>query len=183
MEKIIFPLYLLPPLDYMQALLSCKKAYISIGESFQKQTYRNRFEIMSPNKRHTLSIPVQKGKTKLAMNEVKISYAEPWPRKHWQALETAYENSPFFEYYDYKLKPIFTKEYEFLWEYNYDLLKAVLSFLKADTQLELTNELPNTKELIAPQTVPQYDQVFMEKHAFMENLSILDWVFNQGSSF
>jgi hypothetical protein len=181
MEKLIFPLYLLPPLDYIQAMIAKPKAYISTGELFQKQTFRNRFEIMSPNKRHMLSVPVQKGKTKLRMKEVKISYAEPWPRKHWQALETAYENSPFFEYYDYKLKPIFTADYEFLWEYNYALLKEVLRYLKVDIELELTDELPNTEALIVKQTTPEYDQVFMEKHGFMNNLSVLDWVFNVGS--
>lgn len=166
----------------MQALLSCHKAYVSIGEPYQKQTFRNRFEIMSPNKRHMLSVPVQKGKTKLSMKEVKISYAEPWQRKHWQALETAYESSPFFEFYDYKLKPLFTSEFEFLWEYNYALLKALLEYLKLDIELELTHELPNTEALIESQSVPKYDQVFSEKHGFMENLSVLDWLFNVGNA-
>lgn len=181
MEKLIFPLYLLPPLDYIQVLISCKKAYISIGEQYQKQTFRNRFEIMSPNKRHMLSVPVQKGKTKLSMQDVRISYAEPWPRKHWQALETAYESSPFFEFYDYKLKPIFTAEYTFLWEYNYALLKAVLEFLNADVTLELTEELPNIKSEMGNLKLLVYDQVFLEKHGFMENLSVLDWLFNVGA--
>ena len=87
----------------MKALLNCSTVYISVKEPFIKQTYRSRFEIMSPNKRQLLSIPLSKGKTKILTEMVAISYAEPWQKKHWHAIETAYDNSPFFMFLDYKL--------------------------------------------------------------------------------
>jgi hypothetical protein len=180
MEKVIFPLYTLPPLDYLQALLQQEIIYISIGENFQKQTFRSRFEIMSPNKRQLLSIPLEKGKSSLRMEEVKISYAEPWQRKHWNAIETAYDNSPFFPYFDYKIKPVFMETPDFLWQYNFALLQNILACLKCTKKIEITPGNPNVASLIAAQKVQQYDQVFSDRHPFMPNLSILDWLFNNG---
>lgn len=181
MEKVIFPLYTLPPLGYIQAVLQCKTAYLSIGENFEKQTYRSRFEIMSPNKRQLLSVPLVKGKSSVKMREVQISYDEPWQKRHWHAMETAYDNSPFFPFYDFKLKPVFMNSPIYLWEYNLALLQTVIDCLRSQVQLEITEEEPNSEFLIASQEVPMYDQVFSDRHGFMANLSIVDWIFNIGA--
>ena len=180
MEKVIFPLYLLPPTAYFKAMLSFDVVYLSLGEPFKKQTKRSRFEIMSPNKRHTLSVPLKKGKSNFSMKEVQISYEEDWQRKHWQALVTAYSASPFFEYFDYDLKPLFMSKAENLYEYNSSLLQWCFQKLKIQTQVHFTDELPNAFELIEGQKIQSYDQVFMEKHGYMSDLSILDWIFNVG---
>ena len=173
----------MPPLDCLQAMLQQDVIYISIEEGFQKQTYRNRFEIMSPNKRQILSIPLSKGKTKLTTKEVKISYAEPWQKKHWNSIETAYDNSPFFHYFDYKLKPMFMQQPEYLWEYNLSLLKIILACLKSPKSIEIVQDRPNAEALISMQKVEAYEQVFFDRHAFMPNLSIIDWLFNTGGNF
>jgi hypothetical protein len=180
MEKLIFPLYLLPPVSFFQALMKHDEVYISLGEPFKKQTLRSRFEIMSPNKRHTLSIPMKKGKTNCTMEEARISYDENWQRKHWQAITTAYDSSPFFEFLDYELKPLFMDQPVYLHEYNLSLLKWCMSKMKMDTRLKFTEEMPNSEAFIAGQKTFEYDQVFMEKHGFMPNLSVLDWLFNVG---
>ncbi len=180
MEGVIFPLYTLPNLAMIDVMLQADIVQISLTEHFQKQTFRSRFEIMGPNKRQVLSIPLQKGKTTCTTAQVKISYDEPWQRKHWQAIETAYLNSPFFEYYDYKLKPIFFMEATYLWEYNLALLKLVFAFLKVEKKLELVSALPNYDELSYKNNI-EYDQVFSDKLGFMPNLSVIDWIFNQGA--
>lgn len=180
MEKVIFPLYLLPSAAYFQALMSQSEVYLSLGEPFRKQTERSRFEIMSPNKRHTLSIPMKKGKTNCTMQDALISYDEDWQRKHWQALTTAYDSSPFFEYFYQELKPLFLAKPDFLHEYSWMLMQWCIQKLKINTQVSFTNEVPNSYELIKSQVIQPYDQVFMEKHGYMENLSILDWIFNVG---
>jgi len=183
MEGLVFPLYHLPPFTYVQSMLGCKKVQISMSEPFQKQSLRSRFEIMSPNQRQVLSVPLQKGKSKCRMDEVKISYAEPWQRKHWQALETAYHNSPFFEYYGYQLKPVFMEQPVYLWQYNLKLLEMCKTLLKVDVAIEPTETLPNAFDTIEKTTIVPYDQVFADRHGFMENLSIVDWLFNVGANF
>jgi len=183
MEELVFPLYHLPPFNVVQCMMGFETVRVSLSEPFEKQSLRSRFEIMSPNQRQVLSVPLQKGKSKCRMDEVKISYAEPWQRKHWQALETAYHNSPFFEYYGYQLKPIFMDQPVYLWQYNIKLLEICFKLLRTSITIDTTHALPNAFNAIEQTKILPYEQVFIEKHGFMENLSILDWLFNVGADF
>lgn len=179
MERLIFPLYLLPPTNMIQMMLNQKELVIGLGEPFKKQTFRSRFEIMSPNKRHVLSIPMKKGKTNQLMSRAEISYDEDWQRKHWQALCTAYDTSPFFEFLKDDLNDIFMLRPILLKDYSLDLLKWVLEVLKYKGSIRVCQELPYSYEF-DEHAIQPYDQVFMEKLGYMPNLSILDFLFNVG---
>ncbi len=183
MEKsVVFPLYFLPSFNYVQLLSKYNSVYININEPFVKQSYRNRFEIMGSNKREILSIPLQKGKTLLKTKDVRISYDENWQKKHWQAIISAYKNAPFFEYYDYHLAPLFMVKETYLWEYNYQLLLKCLTLLHIDTKIIFIEDiLPNTHQMIENINPLHYEQVFSDRLGFMQNLSIIDWLFNQGN--
>ena len=50
----------LPPIAYMAFLFSCSNIIIEKEETYPKQTYRNRCEILSANGIINLSIPVNK---------------------------------------------------------------------------------------------------------------------------
>jgi hypothetical protein len=191
----IFPLFYLPPVSYFSALQAQNYEFLlEKEEHFPKQTFRNRTRIYSPNGPLDLFLPVIKGsKYHTKMKDVKISYDFKWQRLHWLSLESCYRNSPYFEYYEDGLAPFFQKKYEFLFDYNLEILEWVFRQMKKAPELAFTTEYEKEipaeldfrnkiqfkqAELITPQR--EYNQVFAEKHGFLPNMSIVDLLFNQG---
>lgn len=161
---------------------------IEYHEHFIKKSIRNRCDIMNTNGRLSLSIPVnRKTKTKTKISKIKISYAENWQKSHWKSIVSSYNSSPFFEYYKDKLKPYFLKEEEYLIDFNNNLQKEILALLKIKFKLTYNSIYKRTGNFtdlrdnnsIKINTI-RYDQVFMEKHKFINNLSIIDLLFNMG---
>ncbi len=176
-------LYYLPNIAYFQELLTLDIVSFHINEFYHRQTYRNRTEIVGPNGKMVLSIPTQKlEKDQRAYNNIKVSYAEPWLKQHWKSLESAYRRSAYFEYYEDKFKGFYENpRFEHLWEFNFELTKTILQVLKIDKEIILDTETLHedsyTKQL---KINDKYFQVFSNKMPFIENLSIVDLLFNTG---
>ncbi|NJK97095.1 MAG: WbqC family protein [Bacteroidetes bacterium] len=181
-----------PPVYYFSKICHSSLVYIESDENFQKQTYRNRCIILGANGPLSLSIPIQHtSEPKINIRDVKISYHTPWQKIHLRAIESAYRNSPFYEYYIHDFLPFFNKKFDFLLDYNQKILKTCLELADLKVNIELTNAF--TKEhgndfrfSISPKKeypdiqFPEYNQVFIEKFGFVSNLSILDLLFNEG---
>ena len=195
MEKgAIFPLFYLPPIEYFSELLDNKdNIIIENAEHFQKQTYRNRASIHSPNGKLDLVIPVLKGsKNHTKVKDVKISYDFNWQRLHLMSLQTSYRSSAYFEFYEDDFAIFYEKKWDYLFDYNEELLRLLIKFLKLNVQYKYTNifeneylELNDFRNSIHPKrngqnNVNTYFQVFEERNGFLPNLSIVDLLFNQG---
>ncbi|RCW34507.1 WbqC-like protein [Marinilabilia salmonicolor] len=186
------------PVEYF-AQLSKGKAIIEKHSHYTRQTYRNRYNIMAANGSLSLTIPVEKEKNrKVHDKDVKIAYHTPWQHNHWQSLVSAYNSSPFFQFYADEIEPFFTKKYSRLFDFNLDSTNLICDLLGIDVEINFTEEFVNSqsdeildlREHIHPKktinpiltgtsTVP-YKQVFDERHGFQPNLSILDLLFNKG---
>ena len=195
MEKgAIFPLFYLPPIEYFSELLDNKdNIIIENAEHFQKQTYRNRASIHSPNGQLDLVIPVLKGsKNHTKVKDVKISYDFNWQRLHLMSLQTSYRSSAYFEFYEDDFAIFYEKKWNYLFDYNEELLRLLIKFLKLNVQYKYTNkfeneylELNDFRNSIHPKrngrnNMNTYFQVFEERNGFLPNLSIVDLLFNQG---
>ena len=191
----IFPLFYLPPVSYFSALNAHDYEFLlEKEEHFPKQTYRNRTRIYSPNGALDLFLPVIKGsKYHTKIKDVKISYDFKWQRLHWLSLESCYRNSAYFEYYEDELAVFYNKKFEFLFDYNLEMLQWIFKQLKKPAEFNFTTEYIKeiapendyrTKnhfkepELIIP--AKSYFQVFEDRMGFIPNLSIVDLLFNQG---
>jgi len=194
-NSAIFPLFYLPPVSYFSALNAVNYEFlIEKEEHFPKQTYRNRTRIYSPNGPLDLFLPVIKGsKYHTKIKDVKISYDFKWQRLHWLSLESCYRNSAYFEYYEDELAPFYQKKFDFLFDYNLELLQWIFRALKKSPELNFTTEyikeVPaeldyrsklhfKTPELVFP--AKPYYQVFEDRSGFLPNMSIVDLLFNQG---
>ncbi len=166
-------------------------------DNYQKQTFRNRCHICNDRGLHVLNIPIShvggnQGRQKY--KDVKVDNTYPWQRQHWRTLETAYRTSPFFEYYEDDLVSLFDKKQEFLMDLNLRTIETVCECLQIQmpTVKTLTYEvspenyidrrsLVNAKKTIDFEQSP-YTQVFGDRHGFVENTSILDLLFNEGTN-
>ena len=176
------------PISYYAILLQHPNCRIELNEHFIKQSIRNRCDIYGANGKLRLSIPKErKGSSKTIIRNLKISYRNNWQKQHWNAIESAYNSSPFFEYYKDELKPFFEEKEEYLVKFNSKLQNTILRMLHQENIIKNTTEylhkgdffdLRNYRWKLKNQE--KYDQVFMEKQGFIPNLSVLDLLFNLG---
>jgi len=190
----LLPMFYLPPVEYFTRLKSYSPdIVIEREEHFPKQTYRNRADIYSPDGRLSLVVPVIKGaKNHTKIKDVRISYDFNWQRLHWMSLQACYRRSAYFEYYEDNLAPFYEQKFEFLFDYNQQLLEFLLKAVKLPLNLNFTKSFEFDYKNVADfrksfsakkesefQQKP-YFQVFEERNGFMKNLSIADLLFNQG---
>ncbi len=188
------PCLYLPPVSWFSTVLHAKNHgfiggnSIEIGieacENFQKQTLRNRCYIDSPNGKLALSLPIDKSNFtaggKCLMRDVRISSQLDWRHQHWHALESSYYNSPFFEYLQDDFRPIYEREWTYLMDLNEALIEKCLELLDIDAQIKRTTDYQGTPQPTNHKPQPYY-QVFAKKHGFIEDLSIIDLIFNMGN--
>lgn len=151
----------LPPVEYFQKIVSSGSFFIESHEYFVKQTYRNRCTILGANGVQTLSIPLINEHEKTLIIEKKISYKEKWQHQHWRSITSAYANSPYFIYYSDELKIFYERKYDFLFEYNTELLKMILKLLKVKVEIKFTDTFLDSRhpELVSGSDVEMLKQV------------------------
>jgi hypothetical protein len=183
------------PVQWYQKLCRYDRVLIEHCDAYQKQTYRNRCLIATTQGVQALTVPVVHSRDAQQDREViKISDHGNWRHLHWQALQTAYGDSPFFEYYEDDLRPFFTERWELLYDFNEAIRLKMCELLDIHPVVSHTTQYhpspaPNDfRDAIRPKhPLPDahfeprpYYQVYQQKHGFLPNLSILDLLFNMG---
>ena len=191
MDILIHPTYF-PSISHFAAMAQSGSITFEMEDNFQKQTNRNRTYIYSPNGSQLLNIPIKHSKDNhQKTKDVKLETAFDWQKQHFKSLEAAYRTSPFFEYFEDSLMPVFTKKHTFLMDLNFETMEIVSKCLAMLFEFGKTEEyfhevsaftdfrnLANGKKDTA--AFEPYTQVFGDKFGFINNLSILDLIFNEG---
>lgn len=189
----------LAPVEYYTKLATYDKIYVEQHDHYMKQTYRNRCTIAAPDGELPLSIPTVKPDTpKCPMKDIRISDHGNWRHLHWNAIESAYNSTPFFEYYKDDFRPFYEKKYEFLIDFNEELCRMICELIGLHPNMErteayktdFTSDETDFRERIHPKkdfhiedpefVAKPYYQVFEQKLGFIPNLSIIDLLFNMG---
>lgn len=185
------------PVQWYQKLYRHEEVEIEQWESFQKQTYRNRCLIATTQGIQALTVPVERseGKKEGTIRDVRISDHGNWRHLHWNALMSAYGESPFFEYYQDDIWPFFEKRWESLFDFNEAIREKMCELLDIQPKVSSTinykqstiNEIDFCSAINPKHPLPDpdfepkpYYQVYQQKHGFLPNLSILDLLFNMG---
>ena len=191
---ILSSLYL-APVEYYSSLYRSESVIIEINDNYQKQSYRNRCTIAGANGPLSLSIPIVKPKkSKNRMKDIRIADHGNWQHLHWNAIISAYNSTPFFQYYEDDFRPFYEKKIEYLHDLNEELRHLICHFICIENKISYSQTYikqeiegyTDLREKIHPKkesdfkTEPYY-QIFASKHGFINNLSILDLLFNMGN--
>lgn len=189
--KILLPIFYLPPISWFSVFLNQDaEVLFEQYENFPKQTYRNRANIYGANGKLSLIIPIHHT-GKREMKETEISYTENWQKLHWKSIKTAYQSSPYFEFYEDRLREIYNTDEKSLIKFNLRALEIILGILKIEKAYSLNNEYIGNPEEVnyrekfsAKQPsefeMDEYYQTFSDKMGFLADLSILDLLCNKG---
>lgn len=199
------------PVQWYQKLYRYDKVQVEACDNFIKQTYRNRCVIAAANGLQALTVPVERTSDgnmdangaqpgKCLMKDVRISDHGNWRHLHWNALTSAYGESPFFEFYADDIRPFFERKWTFLYDFNAEICAKMCELIGLEPAIEPTTEyipaespalagIHDYRDAIHPKhpaedgtfTPRRYYQVYERKYGFSPNLSILDLLFNMGN--
>ena len=192
MKIIIHPTYF-PNIDLLSQLIKSENILFEISDKYIKQTLRNRTEIHAANGKLILSIPVKYSSSKKEKyKDIKICYNSSWQKIHLKSIESAYRNSPYYDFFeDYFIK-FFNKKEKFLIDANIKSIELIYDILDMKMKYDLTNDYKNKLENYTDyrklvdsnpdekKSKINYSQVFQEKNGFISGLSSLDIIFNKG---
>jgi hypothetical protein len=194
-SKVLLSTTYFGPVQWYQKLHRAENVIIEQWESFQKQTYRNRCLIATTNGVQALTVPVEKSAE--CIKDIRISDHGNWRHLHWNALQSAYGESPFFEYYQDDIRPFFEKRWIYLLDFNEAIRQKMCELIDIQPQVTYSTEyvadskpmgIDDFRTAINPKHPAQdddfetktYYQVYQMKHGFLSNLSVLDLLFNMG---
>jgi hypothetical protein len=183
----------LPSLEYMTLLLQNPSLVFEVEENFPKQTYRNRCLILGSNGVERLTVPViHLSGEKIKTKDTKIDYSQNWVKQHQGAIQAAYGNAPYYEFFEPYLSQIFAKKRFFLVDLNIDLLTFIYRIVDSPLEYSVTQEFnlfngksaynlisakKDSSERLIYSNRP-YRQCFGAE--FVPNLSVIDLLMNYG---
>ena len=196
MKIIIHPTYF-PNIFSFKTIINSTNILFEVNDHYVKQTLRNRTSIHAANGKLNLSVPVKFSSTKKEKyKDIKICYDSNWQKIHLKSIESAYKNSPFYDFFEDYFINFYNKKEKFLVDLNYSSIRLIFEILEKELNCNFTNEylekyvdLTDYRSLLTNKNFNEkvnfknYTQVFQEKNGFIENLSSIDLIFNKGLDF
>ena len=175
---------------YYLNLLKSKYINFDNRKWHKKGQSLNRMSISGPNKVIHLSVPLEGGRAvKALVKDLKIANRESWQRIHWRSIHDSYRKAPWFEEYAPELERLYRQNYKFLWDWNISTVNWSLKVMGLNkvilSESENFKEIDDSNNILSspPKSAifyPPYHQVFSDRHGFIENLSIIDLIMNEG---
>ena len=193
-NTVLIDLHYLPSLAYFTYLLPYNTIRLEAHETYQKQSYRNRCYLLTPQGSACLTVPVCKSNSKMAYRTTEIDHSQAWAKTHWRSFCTAYNKAPYFEYFAEHFYTILQQQHTYLFDMNVALLQTCLQLLQLKKSIELSSTYKkrptcnmadaryrvNLRNRLVSDISRQhpYQQVF--GRTFYPNLSIIDLLFCKG---
>lgn len=198
MNSVLLSTAYFPPISWVAVAFSANEAIIEVHETYPKQTYRNRCHLATASGILTLSVPVIRTYGNHTRSiDIQIDNTSNWQKTHWRSIISAYNKTPYFIYFkDIFGEPI-SKKYKYLIDLNATMLDCITQVLKIapigrikSVEFEKSPEIPDYRNAFDAKTrfhsesviaLPRYIQAFEPLTGFLNDLSILDLIFNIGN--
>ncbi len=182
-------------IDFIKILLKHQQVNYDTTAPFTKMSFKNRMVILTAQGPLNLSIPIIGGRDqKTPLGDIFIDYESPWNTQHFKAIITAYKRAPYFEYYEQSLSNLYAQKQEKLIDFLLACQHWLNGQLKANWEISsitdrVDQELDQKQKYFSPWLpknyqqcilTPKYQQVFEDKIGFINNVSILDFLFSAG---
>lgn len=169
-----------PNVEWFCEYARCEKIQFYTGKfNAEKHRVMHRIAIAGPNALLSLIIPINRSENHSFVKDIQISYDHKWIREHLNTFKASYGKSPFYEFYDYKIFPLFEKKIKYLLDFNLNSIELLAGFFELEPK---TLELFEEPFFVPPPQKPAipYPQVFEDRWGFREPVSSLDLLFNLG---
>ncbi len=191
MESILLPTCYFPPVSWFAYGSAYPKTIIEAYEHFPKQTWRNRCSVLSENVLQQLVVPLSGRRDKTLVKDIRIDHSSPWQKIHWKTLEACYRRSPWFEFYEDDIQPLFLIKEQFLFDLNDRIITCLSGLLGRELSLQRTNTYDEKGNFTDVRT--HFSKKMIESHCIIppyaggsgrvtshRNVSVLDLLFMEG---
>ena len=190
---LFHPAYL-PDIRFFAQLAQAENVLWEKHDHYQKQSFRTRTYIYGANGKLQLTIPIKHSggkKEHQRYDEILTDTSSHWHMTHWKSIVSAYRSSPYFEFYEDEFVDIFKNPPQRLYDFNMQLIQIISDCIGIAYKTAVTSafakatDQPDARMLIQAKKLKSYNnetytQVFHEKYGFIENLSVIDLLFNLG---
>ncbi len=130
-----------PRLSYLAHMLESDRFVIADTFQYSRQSFQNRTKLRTPQGWQWISVPLKGGQHGRPIRQVEIDDRSRWQRSHWRAFEYNYRSTPFFEFYEPDLRPIYEENYSHLADLTIATIELLRRFFFIDTPVVKSSEL------------------------------------------
>ncbi len=187
----VLPIAYFGSIAYFRELGRYEEVVLESKEHFPKQSYRNRCEVVAANGLITLSIPVQKPNgSKTLVEDILIDQSD-WKDIHWRTIVSAYQSSPYFDYYGREIEELIFADCQRLIDLDVMITNRILKWLDLEVKLNFSEDFKDyqkddlrstlcSKHHFQETEQAPYIQVFPGKDTYKQSISILDAILCEG---
>ena len=112
----------------------------------------NRNKIISSSGHTSINVPIKKGHRSLPIMDVKINNEIPWKKINFKKVCAGYNKAKFFHLYKDFFENLYKKEWNSIFDLNFETIKQVFVWLNIKTKIVIESELdvsgPPTERLV-----------------------------------
>ena len=112
----------------------------------------NRNKIISSSGYTWINVPIKKGHKSLPIMDVKINNEIPWEKINFKKVCAGYNKAKFFHLYKDFFENLYKKEWNNIFDLNFETIKQVFVWLNIKTKIVIESELdvsgPSTERLV-----------------------------------
>jgi len=178
----------LPYLGFFDRLLNSDIFVMLNDVQFLRRGWHHRDKIKTSQGVQWLTVPVKKkGQYRQLIKDAKIDYQTHWKQKHLATIKFNYIKAPYFNTYFGDLQRIYDKTFEFLIDFNVELLQWILDIMQHSAQIVFASSLgvKSTRTLRLVEIVERLGgttyfsgvgaKAYLEEHLFAERNIRLIW--------
>lgn len=121
--------------------LSMVDVYVIMDDVQYDKRFTNRNKIIATSGWMWITVPINKAHKFLYNMNVGINNALPWRETHWKSIYQSYANAKYFNLYKDYLQKIYQKEWDLLFDLDFQTLKKTIDWLGLKIEVVRESEL------------------------------------------